>query len=1758
MHSLPGTYDWPPPADLGGYVRYTRPTTCDNIVNCLYVTSNVNSPIVRDTAGVFGLRESWGTEVHPTMWPNIFGSQYYVFLIVAPQNWEWDELDPGVFLLLDPGSQYVTLTQIFPGNDAPSCDDLSTLTGAPLINKALVAFTCEDHLYIFNVSGSEPKLGTYMKLAVSNGTDVFLLLPSVSRGPATQASDIVFVVAPHWMSCVATNGTTWAEMVMFQPSNEVILSAAVVDFKSAVTCTVTTGGMFYIELHEAVGPMNWRHSTLHSWMDSSSSCAITVADIQTSVDGDDFIACQTEQNLVWLTRVSGESNWRNHSKQLSAYEQSITVILASSTLNTKNKYSLMVASNTTMQEYFLVQGTCSSWSDEYNCTMMMCNWCRDLGVCQASSCVSCAYISKENCTSNEGCLFCQETQSCESECVTCMEQTTEITCALYPDGCNWCNNVEMCLPLSQWCSECEDISADACSSSCMTCGDTCSMDNATCESCSEQLTEDACYEYNLFCNWCSSTQTCIPISSYCSSCSALDSTVCKEYVGCAIVNETCTSNCAKLSSEDSGYFFSTYLEHGLVGNVTDVDTDSSGNSYVVGYSDGPFVAKLDPSGEVICSKVFDTTGVASAVSVDMEAGLFYVVGAGKNVALIVDGAPTGLLYTTAPLTVDAVVIAYNMSDCSVSWSIRWGGMSNLERFTDILLIEGKYRILTATVPGDFPTQGCSSHSTQEHGLLLVFDWDTDWTLLFCTFTSDSYTASLTEVSAYSRFNILNIVAIGECYVNYNTQCLFMHVFQPDQSDFTSSSAIYGSQSYDKCSSVVIEDYDAYIVGYTYSSDFSSAQNPHDVTEYPVMFFSQVSLLWWTNGWLNISTWFLPSGSGTTITPYDVTVQGDFLFFVGQLQLSTLNTSSLGYLGYINITSHSIFNAWTVGDTSGSNALYTLHVDERIFAGGSTSSSIFFSTTTVLPNDSAQSMPIFMAISSEDRGLCIPSFPTAPITMVATPLYPTSTDADLQVSSVLWPSFTFSWVAARFGYACTEYNPNCTTYNVSIWNLPENYTTSTLSLSVFVDFPIASYSIYTWSISACRDSECVQYPLVDLEFNLESTTWQFDAADSALVKFWTCGECTLTAAVDDTETDPLHKASHVLLTTDEESFNATFTTNYTFISASGFSWIIFAIKSNGLQWESGPEIMVFDGNGGNKTWIPKSSYLPGTSNSWFELGVPLSDDLETLPLEWSIITSAGFDPNWIVKFFISGSLISRPAYIYTVEIDNVMCSDEFTFTDQLSSENAKSSSSESKGLKRRGIILLSTILPISFIVGCGLVLYLISRKKRRPEETVFKEDIFIQGTELKPMETFEAGTAKFVEIEEFPLSFSDPKLHFGYTTRQAPVAEQIENQITVTNNSESKYMFTFFPPRSAKITLQAEPNSAFLKPGEEIQVAVTAVIHCTARLNMLVTIALCPHSKWGAAEIYTKLPLVVESKLTSFLDPDEFTLFSPPVGEGSFGAVFRGEWRGQEVAIKMLKNQTFSEKNVIEDFKHEVEVMEALKSPYIVRFVGASHIPGKLAIVTEFLSLGSVRACALAHKFSVPFKIKCMLDCCRGMDYLHQCSILHRDLKPDNLLMCSLDITSDVVCKLIDFGTTRDINVSQATQYYTKGVGTPVFMAPELLDSGKYSQSADVYSFGVMMWSLMSDKEPYANQEAFATSWQIVNFVVSGKRLDIPPTVDKQISDIIESAWAQEPHARPSFSALVDTLDALLKELLCSKSSSRHSHKHKHTHDNGES
>ena len=280
-----------------------------------------------------------------------------------------------------------------------------------------------------------------------------------------------------------------------------------------------------------------------------------------------------------------------------------------------------------------------------------------------------------------------------------------------------------------------------------------------------------------------------------------------------------------------------------------------------------------------------------------------------------------------------------------------------------------------------------------------------------------------------------------------------------------------------------------------------------------------------------------------------------------------------------------------------------------------------------------------------------------------------------------------------------------------------------------------------------------------------------------------------------------------------------------------------------------------------------------------------------------------------------------------------------------------------------------------------------------------------------------------------------------------------------------------------------------------------------------------------------LRVCAESELTTRLDYMELVHDDRPIGEGSFGVVYRGEWRGTPVAIKQLKVQ-FLKKQELDEFHREVSIMERLRSPYVVNMVGAVLTENHLAIVTEFMSHGSVKHAFGKKKFKTPaVKFRVALDAAHGLDFLHKNNIIHRDVKNDNLLIVSLSHRAPVTVKLTDFGTSRSDSMAIRVEM-TKGVGTPAFMAPEILDSKPYSKPADVYSFGVSMYELWTEKTPYTNC-GFTKPWDVAHFVISGKRLPVPRDMPASYAAIMQACWAHDPARRPTFAQVVEMLQEAL-------------------------
>ena len=127
-------------------------------------------------------------------------------------------------------------------------------------------------------------------------------------------------------------------------------------------------------------------------------------------------------------------------------------------------------------------------------------------------------------------------------------------------------------------------------------------------------------------------------------------------------------------------------------------------------------------------------------------------------------------------------------------------------------------------------------------------------------------------------------------------------------------------------------------------------------------------------------------------------------------------------------------------------------------------------------------------------------------------------------------------------------------------------------------------------------------------------------------------------------------------------------------------------------------------------------------------------------------------------------------------------------------------------------------------------------------------------------------------------------------------------------------------------------------------------------------------------------------------------------------------------------------------------------------------------------------------------------------------------------------------KLTDFGSARNVNLLMTNMTFTKGIGTPKYMAPEILNKGKYKKSADIYSFAITMFETFNWDEAYPPL-VFRRPWDIANFVSEGKRLGRPEEIPENIYAIIEKCWAHHPDDRITAEHAMKELDTLKNNIL---------------------
>mmetsp|Transcript_57155 Transcript_57155/g.134530 ORF Transcript_57155/g.134530 Transcript_57155/m.134530 type:complete len:311 (-) Transcript_57155:39-971(-) len=258
-----------------------------------------------------------------------------------------------------------------------------------------------------------------------------------------------------------------------------------------------------------------------------------------------------------------------------------------------------------------------------------------------------------------------------------------------------------------------------------------------------------------------------------------------------------------------------------------------------------------------------------------------------------------------------------------------------------------------------------------------------------------------------------------------------------------------------------------------------------------------------------------------------------------------------------------------------------------------------------------------------------------------------------------------------------------------------------------------------------------------------------------------------------------------------------------------------------------------------------------------------------------------------------------------------------------------------------------------------------------------------------------------------------------------------------------------------------------------------------------------------------------------------------VGAGSYCKVWRGMWRGLQVAVKehLLAGSAFIEDEDVQAFYAEAEMLSNLRHPHILQFYGATITDSNMLILTELCSFGSLRQVLSDDKIGIPVdrRLNISRQVALGMNYLHTRAqaVVHRDLKSPNVLL-----TNQWVAKVADFGVAR---VYDDRRNMTQGLGSTLWSAPEVLQKSRYSVAADVYAYGVILWEVASRHEPY---EGMSPS-QVALAVVQGTRPDIsvlPPDTSELLVGLMTDCWDVQPVARPNFTAVLRRLDEIAGQL----------------------
>ncbi|XP_048841363.1 mitogen-activated protein kinase kinase kinase 7 isoform X1 [Brienomyrus brachyistius] len=248
-----------------------------------------------------------------------------------------------------------------------------------------------------------------------------------------------------------------------------------------------------------------------------------------------------------------------------------------------------------------------------------------------------------------------------------------------------------------------------------------------------------------------------------------------------------------------------------------------------------------------------------------------------------------------------------------------------------------------------------------------------------------------------------------------------------------------------------------------------------------------------------------------------------------------------------------------------------------------------------------------------------------------------------------------------------------------------------------------------------------------------------------------------------------------------------------------------------------------------------------------------------------------------------------------------------------------------------------------------------------------------------------------------------------------------------------------------------------------------------------------------------------------------------VGRGAFGVVCKAKWKGKDVAIKTIESESERKAFIV-----ELRQLSRVSHPNIVKLYGSCSSP--VCLVMEYAEGGSLYNVLHGAEplpcYTASHAMSWCFQCSQGVSYLHGMkpkALIHRDLKPPNLLL----VAGGTVLKICDFGTACDIQT-----HMTNNKGSAAWMAPEVFEGSNYSEKCDVFSWGIILWEVITRRKPFdeIGGPAFRIMWAVHN----GTRPPLIKNLPKPIESLMTRCWSKDPSQRPSMEEIVKIMTHLMQ------------------------